>query len=74
MPRIALKKENAIRRYLRETQMEIKRVTWPSRQDATKLTGIVIAVTLGMTIFLGLVDLALAKAMDLIISLTRGGA
>jgi preprotein translocase subunit SecE len=42
---------------LRETLAELKRVSWPSRQEATKLTLIVLATTVAMSAFLGIVDL-----------------
>ena len=73
MPRTTARKENALRRYLRETRMEIRRVAWPTREEAAKLTGIVIAVTLAMSIFLGILDFLLAKGVDQIVSLVREG-
>lgn len=51
------KKENALVRYLRDTRAELRRVRWPSRSEAWSLTKIVLAVTLGMAIFLGALDL-----------------
>jgi len=43
-------------RYLRETWAELKKVRWPTRQEAMNLTLIVLAVTLGMAAILGLMD------------------
>jgi len=48
--------DNAIVRYLKETRAEMAKVTWPTRDEALRLTGIVLAVTVGMAVFLGLVD------------------
>ncbi len=52
----AKKRENAIVRYLRDTRAELKKVHWPSRQEAWRLTQIVLAVTVGMATFLWLMD------------------
>ena len=49
-------RDNAITRYLRETWAEMKKVRWPTRQEAQNLTLIVLAVTVGMAIILGLMD------------------
>jgi preprotein translocase subunit SecE len=50
-------KDNVITRYLRETWAELKKVRWPTRQEAQNLTLIVLGVTIGMAIILGLLDL-----------------
>ena len=50
------KKENAIVRYLRETRAELRKVAWPTRQEAWNLTKVVLAVTISMALFLGLLD------------------
>jgi preprotein translocase subunit SecE len=47
---------NAVTRYLRDTRAELRRVHWPSRQEAWSLTRIVLAVTISMAIILGLLD------------------
>ncbi len=51
------KKELGILRYYRETRTELKKVRWPSREETWMLTKIVLVVTVGMAIFLGLLDL-----------------
>jgi len=61
------KKENAVIKYLKETRAELKKVNWPSRQEATNLTLIVIAVTTFMALLLGLLDYIFAKLFELII-------
>jgi len=45
-----------ITRYLRETWAELKKVRWPTRQEAQNLTLVVLAVTIGMAAILGLLD------------------
>lgn len=48
--------ENAIVRYLKETRAELRKVTWPTRQEARTLTTIIVIVTVAMAIFLGALD------------------
>jgi preprotein translocase subunit SecE len=61
------KKENAVIKYLKETRAELKKVNWPSRQEATNLTLIVIAVTTFMALLLGLLDYIFAQLFELIL-------
>ena len=49
-------RDNAITRYLRETWAELKKVRWPTRQEAQNLTLVVLAVTVAMAAILGLLD------------------
>jgi preprotein translocase subunit SecE len=62
------KPDNAIVRYFKETRAEIRKVTWPTRQEATNLTLIVLAVTVAMAIFLGAVDYVFANLIRLLVS------
>jgi preprotein translocase subunit SecE len=48
--------DNPVTRYFRETWAELKKVRWPTRQEAQNLTLIVLAVTIGMAAILGLMD------------------
>jgi len=61
------KKENIVIKYLKETRVELKKVNWPSRQEATNLTLIVIGVTAFMALLLGLIDYIFAKLFELIL-------
>ncbi|GAB4505773.1 MAG: hypothetical protein Fur0043_27710 [Anaerolineales bacterium] len=49
------KKQNAIQRLIRETMGELRKVTWPTRQEAWQMTLIVLVVLIFMSIFLGLI-------------------
>ena len=64
----APKPDNAIVRYFKETRAEIRKVSWPTREEATNLTMIVLAVTVAMAIFLGVVDAVFAELIRLIVS------
>jgi len=57
---------NAIRRYINETVGELRKVSWPTRKEATNLTIIVIVVTAAMGMFLGLLDFIYAKVFALL--------
>jgi preprotein translocase subunit SecE len=61
------KKENAIIRYLRETRAELRKVHWPTRQEAWNLTKVVLGVTVSMALFLGLLDYLFALVLQGII-------
>jgi preprotein translocase subunit SecE len=57
-------RDNPITRYLRETWAELKKVRWPTRQEAQNLTLIVLAVTVAMAIILGLMDFFFAWELN----------
>jgi len=62
------RKENALIRYLRETRAELRKVNWPTRQEAWSLTKIVLAVTISMALLLGLLDYLFALELRGIIT------
>jgi preprotein translocase subunit SecE len=45
-----------VQKTLRDTRSELKKVTWPTREQTVRLTVVVGAVSMGMGIFLGAVD------------------
>ncbi|OGY97252.1 MAG: preprotein translocase subunit SecE [Candidatus Liptonbacteria bacterium GWC1_60_9] len=42
--------------FLQESRQELRRVNWPTRQETVRLTLIVIGISLGLALFLGLFD------------------
>ena len=48
--------ERGFVRFVRETRSELKKVTWPTREQATRLTGVVIAVSAAVGLFMGGLD------------------
>jgi preprotein translocase subunit SecE len=62
-----VKEPNFVVRYLREMRLELGKVSWPTRQEAINMTIIVVAVTVGMAIFLGSLDFVFAKLFELIV-------
>ncbi len=59
--------ENRVVRYLKATRSELRKVVWPTQEETINLTIIVLAVTIGMSAFLGLLDLLFAQGFELII-------
>ena len=57
----------AIISYFKATRTELRRVNWPDRQEATRLTAIVMVVTFFMAALLGLMDFVFAKLFGLVI-------
>lgn len=67
MSRMARKKENAVQRFIRETLGELRKVSWPSRQEAINLTIVVLIVIVAMSSFLGVLDFLYARFFSLIL-------
>ena len=63
----SVKKDNFIVRYFKETRAEIRKVSWPTRQEALNLTLIVVAFTIFMAALLGIIDYIFAWVFGLII-------
>jgi preprotein translocase subunit SecE len=61
------KQRSGLSRFYRETVGELRKVTWPTRQEATNLTIIVVLVTFGMSAFLGVVDFLFTRLFALIL-------
>ncbi len=51
-----VQKENRIVQYIRETRAELRKVVWPTREEATNLTIIVVATIVAMSAFFGVID------------------
>ncbi len=61
------KQQNFITRYLRETIGELRKVTWPTRKEATSLTIVVLIVIAVMSAFLGILDFIYTRFFILIL-------
>jgi preprotein translocase subunit SecE len=68
----AVPQENPIGRYIRETRGELRKVTWPTREEAWRLTAIVLGVTAAFAVFLWAVDSLFANAIRLTIETILG--
>jgi preprotein translocase subunit SecE len=47
---------SSIIHFFKESQQELKHVNWPTREEALRLTGIVIGISLILAVFLGSFD------------------
>lgn len=60
--------QNAVVRYLKEVRSEMSKVIWPTREQTTNLTSVVLAVMVAMSIFLGVLDYIFGGLIQLLIS------
>ncbi len=60
------KQPNVITRYFRETVGELRKVSWPTRQEATNLTIVVLIVIVMMSAYLGVFDFIYSRFFGLI--------
>jgi preprotein translocase subunit SecE len=65
----AVKEPNAVVRFYRETVGELKKVVWPTREEAFRLTWIVLVVITVMAIVLGTFDYLFSQLFRFLISL-----
>lgn len=63
---------NPVVRYIRETRGELRKVTWPTRQESQRLTAIVLGVTAAMAVFLGLLDFIFSNAIQTLVRAVAG--
>jgi preprotein translocase subunit SecE len=56
-----------IQQFFGEVRGEFARVSWPSREATLTSTGVVVFVTLVISVYLGLLDLGLSRFLQLII-------
>jgi preprotein translocase subunit SecE len=53
--------------FLKEVKREMEKVSWPSKKQATRLTGIVILAIVIAAIFLGSFDLLFLKLTEILV-------
>lgn len=63
----ARKRENVVQRLIRETLGELRKVSWPTRQEATNLTIVVLIVIIAMSTFLGVLDFLYTRFFVLVL-------
>ena len=52
--------------FFNETKTELKKVTWPSRDELKQSTRVVIIATFMVAVFIGLVDQILSRIIKLV--------
>ena len=68
----AARQPNPVTRYLREVRGELRKVTWPSREESWRLTGIVLVVTLLFALFLWVFDNIFSNGVNLLVEQMLG--
>jgi preprotein translocase subunit SecE len=63
---------NPVSKYIRETRGELRKVTWPTREESQRLTAIVLGVTVAMAIFLGLLDFIFSSGVQSLVTFVVG--
>ncbi len=53
--------------FLKEVKEELKKVTWPSKDDTVGTTAVVIVLVIVISVFLGIVDVGLSRIFNLLI-------
>jgi len=69
-PVVAKKKDGPIEKgiqFLREARAELKKVTWPTRQQTLGSTAVVIVLVIIISVFLGVVDMGLSGLIRLVL-------
>lgn len=61
---------DSIRRYIRETIGELRKVSWPTRQEAMNLTKIVLAVILVVAFYFFIVDGLLTILFEVLLGIS----
>jgi len=54
-------------KFLKQVETELKKVVWPTRKEAAKMTAVVISTSLVVGSFIGFLDFAFTKIMQSII-------
>lgn len=57
--------------YLQGAYKELKNITWPSQKEIKQHTLLVIGISLGVALFLGLTDYILSLGIEQIIALVK---
>ena len=63
---------NPLTKYVRETRGELRKVTWPTREEALRLTRVVLLATLAFALFLGILDFVFSELMKLLVNTVIG--
>ena len=62
-------KHNALTKYVRDSFQELTKVTWPTKNQAIRITAIVLGFTLVFAAFLGILDYIFGTGYLLLINL-----
>ncbi len=65
---VVRKQPNVVQRFYRETIGELRKVSWPTRREASNLTVIVLVVVVLMVLILGSLDVFFSWLLSLLLS------
>ncbi|HOX16211.1 MAG TPA: preprotein translocase subunit SecE [Smithellaceae bacterium] len=58
---------NKALQFVSQAKAELKKVTWPTRKQTLASTGVVMVIVAIMALYLGIIDLILAKVVKFIL-------
>ena len=53
--------------FLKETQAELKKVTWPTQQEVIRLTVVVVLISVMIGLFVGALDFVFTKVVETVV-------
>jgi len=53
--------------YIKDTRAELNHVNWPTRQETIRFTTLVIAVSIGVAVLLGVCDFVFSRLLTLLV-------
>lgn len=60
---------NTLIKYIRDSREELAKVSWPSREQTTNSTVLVVAVSVAFALFLGAADYGLSKLLEFLLAI-----
>jgi preprotein translocase subunit SecE len=67
LAKISKNMANKITQYLKDSKHELKKVIWPTKKQAINHTLLVIGFSLGLALFLGIIDFGLTKILEVVV-------
>ncbi len=58
-----------IKKFLRETRVELSKVTWPNRREVVSSTMVIVVMSACLAVIIGVFDFGLSRLIDWILSL-----
>lgn len=59
---------NAVVKYFTEAKMELEKVSWPTRKETLIYSGLVLGLSIGTALFIGVLDLGLTKGLESLVN------
>ena len=62
-----MKQIKRLTQYIKDSYVELKKVTWPTKKETTNYTLLVIGISLAVAFFIGVLDFLLNLGIELVI-------